>query len=552
MRNLSAKNRAQYLSDAEKQEFDLIIIGGGVTGAGIALDAASRGMKVILLEKKDFASGTSSKSTKLIHGGLRYLKQVQFGVVYQTGQERSILYKNAPHLVRPEPMLLPVIKNGSLGKLTTTIALWVYETLAGVKSEERFKMLNAEQTMKREPLLDRSKVLGSAVYTEYRTDDSRLTMSIIKTAVKRGAVCINYTNVSTFIKSGENVVGINLEDLFSNKTFSIRGTVVVNAAGPWVDELRKADGYIGNKHLLLSKGVHIVFPFEKFPVKQSTYFDTSDGRMIFAIPRDGITYVGTTDTEFKGDADNPLMTNDDQTYLIAACNIMFPTLNLKSVDVKSSWTGLRPLIFKEGKGSSELSRKDELFESPSGLISIAGGKLTGYRVMAKKTVDLVAKRLKSRGKLFESCITASQILVGGDFSNEDEIARYIEQQIGEAKQIEVPPSLVRQWVYRYGKETERIVELGYEIWPSIKTKGLVPIIAEMYYCVEEEMVLHPCDFWIRRTGTLFFNFPNLAKSFETFYPYLAGYLNYSETQKKEFEYQFYAEMDAVKPSFIEQ
>jgi glycerol-3-phosphate dehydrogenase len=182
------------------------------------------------------------------------------------------------------------------------------------------------------------------------------------------------------------------------------------------------------------------------------------------------------------------------------------------------------------------------------LISIAGGKLTGYRVMAKKTVDVVSKRLNKNGKRFKSCSTNLQVLVGGDFLTAEEIESYIEQQVGESKQIEVPPSLIRQWVFRYGKETERIVELGYEIWPKLETKSLVPLIAEMYYCIDEEMVAHPCDFWNRRIGAFYFNFPNLSKSFESLYPYLAEYLSYSERQRKDFEYQFYAEMDTVKPS----
>jgi glycerol-3-phosphate dehydrogenase len=547
MKQFSARFRNQYFNEATEIQYDLIIIGGGITGAGIALDSASRGMKVLLLEKHDFASGTSSKSTKLIHGGLRYLKQLQFGVVYQTGQERAILHRNAPHLVKPEPMVLPVIKHGSLGKFSTSVALLIYETLAGVKKHERYKMLDKEATLKREPLFDSEKILASAVYSEYRTDDSRLTISIVKSAVNLGAKCINYANVSTFIKHNDKVVGVEVQDVISGKNFSIRGRVVVNAAGPWVDDLRIADGHVNNKHLLLSKGVHIVLPFSKLPVKQSSYFDTPDGRMVFAIPRDGITYVGTTDTEYIGHADNPRITMDDQVYLINACNNLFPSISLSVADIISSWTGLRPLIYEKGKSSSELSRKDEVFESPTGLISIAGGKLTGYRIMAKKVVDLVSKRLYSQGLKFEKCSTKNLVISGGNFRIGDDIEKYIEKQAGEAKQIGTHIKQIRDWVNRYGSQTERIVEKGYELWPLVKDKSLVPYLAELHYCIDEEMTFHPCDFWIRRTGTLYYDFPNLKDKFEALYPSMVELLGYSEAQSKDFEYQFLREMDSVQP-----
>lgn len=547
MKQFSGRFRRHYFEEAKSIHYDLIIIGGGITGAGIALDSASRGMKVLLLEKQDFASGTSSKSTKLIHGGLRYLKQLQFGVVYQTGQERAILHRNAPHLVKPEPMVLPVIKNGSLGKFTTSMALFIYETLAGVKKHERFQMLGKEATLKREPLLDSEKVLASAVYAEYRTDDSRLTISILKSAVKKGARCINYARVTGFIKSSEKVVGVEVQDEVSAEKFTIKARMIVNAAGPWVDDLRKADGHINKKHLLLSKGVHIVIPHTKIPVKQSVYFDTPDKRMVFAIPRDGVTYIGTTDTEYKGSPDNPRITAEDQHYLIDACNQMFPGLSLKTSDIISSWTGLRPLIYEEGKSSSELSRKDEVFESPSGLISIAGGKLTGYRIMAKKVVNLVSKRLLSQGFKFEKCSTGNERISGANFQEGEDIESYIERQAGEAKQIGMNRNQIRSWVNRYGADTERIVELAYELWPTCEKKEIVPLMAELQYCIDEEMAFQPGDFFIRRTGRLYFDFKSIPADFESIYPVMADLLGYSEEQKKEFEYLFLREMDAVQP-----
>ena len=333
MDNFSSLHRFDYIQKAENELFDLIVIGGGITGAGVALDAATRGLKVALIEKDDFASGTSSKSTKLIHGGLRYLKQLQFGVVHKTGVERAILYKNARHLVRPEPMLLPVIKGGSLGKFSTRIALWIYETLAGVPINERFKMLSPEATLLAEPLLDETRLLGSAVYTEYRTDDARLTISVIKTAVQKGATCLNYTELESLVYKDERVSGVNVIDKVGNRRFSIKATAVINAAGPWVDVVRNLDEKVSGKHLVLSKGVHVVVNYEKFPVKQSVYFDTPDKRMVFAIPRGKITYIGTTDTLHNAKPDEAKITKSDIDYLINACNALFTNVKLNAEDV---------------------------------------------------------------------------------------------------------------------------------------------------------------------------------------------------------------------------
>ncbi len=548
MDNFSSLHRFDYIQKAENELFDLIVIGGGITGAGVALDAATRGLKVALIEKEDFASGTSSKSTKLIHGGLRYLKQLQFGVVHKTGVERAILYKNARHLVRPEPMLLPVIKGGSLGKFSTRIALWIYETLAGVPINERFKMLSPEATLLAEPLLDETRLLGSAVYTEYRTDDARLTISVIKTAVQKGATCLNYTELESLVYKDERVSGVKVIDKVGNRRFSIKATAVINAAGPWVDVVRNLDEKVSGKHLVLSKGVHVVVNYDKFPVKQSVYFDTPDKRMVFAIPRGKITYIGTTDTLHNAKPDEAKISKSDIDYLINACNALFSNVKLNTEDVISSWTGLRPLIGEEGKGTSELSRKDEVFVSQSGLISIAGGKLTGYRVMAETVINTLLRRSDFEQFKNVESQTKNLILLGGEFNDEKEIERFFEQQVGEAKQIGASPKLIADWVKRYGRETEKIVEYAFSLWPLTENKQLVPLLAELHFCIKEEAVYHPNDFWIRRTGKLFFEFPALQEEFESVFGEMSNLLNYSDQVKREFSYAFFAEMDAVKPN----
>jgi glycerol-3-phosphate dehydrogenase len=497
----SVLDRPDLVKSLKEKTFDLLVIGGGITGAGIALDASSRGLKVALLEKKDYAWGTSSRSTKLIHGGLRYLKQMEFGLVKEVGMERAIVYKNARHLVIPEKMLLPIVKNGSLSKNMSSLALWVYDFLAGVKPQERRRMLNAEQTSLIEPLLRKDNLIGGAVYFEYRSDDARLTIENIKTAVNYGAICLNYAQVNGFSYDGINKIkSVSVEDLISGENYNIKTKIVVNAAGPWVDNLRMLDAEgVKGKRLFLSKGVHIVVPREKMPIQQSVYFDVKgDNRMVFAIPRDQITYLGTTDTEYRQSIDDPEPNIDDVSYILKAVNEMFPSLGLTIEDVQSSWTGLRPLIHEEGKSASELSRKDEIFYSETGLISIAGGKLTGYRKMAERVVDKVCQRLNINKK----SVTRNLKLCGADFENLGDIAKYIENV---SEIYELREEQVKRLVQRYGKNTVKVLEKYRELNVEVDDKEKNILLAELAYCVDFEQVFNLSDFLIRRTGYLYFD-----------------------------------------------
>ena len=545
--NWSAAERLKMIDQASKEQHDLIVIGGGITGAGILLDAASRGMKAVLFEKDDFASGTSSRSTKLIHGGLRYLKQFDFKVVREVGKERAIAQRNAPHLVYPEPMLLPIVKGGSLGKVTARIGLFVYELLAGVKPEEKFRMLDKIQTLEKEPLIKQNDLLGGAVYTEYRTDDSRLTISVFKTAIQQGGIAVNHCKVLKLLKEHNRIVGVVVEEKSTGNQYEIQGKVVVNAAGPWVDDVRKLDTQPKGKRLHLTQGVHLVFSAEKFPLKQSIYFDTKDGRMVFAIPREGKIYLGTTDTDFKESPDASQVRKEDVDYLIEAFNQRFSGAKLQLEDIESGWAGIRPLIHEEGKGPSELSRKDEIFESDSGLLSIAGGKLTGYRVMAEKIVNRVQKRLKKTGEQnFSSCKTKEITLVGGQFKNSREIMEFGGVQLGEAKQIGATAAQIQALVERYGRETEKIIELGYLIWPLETEKSTVLKKAELLYCMEEEMALLPADFWIRRTGGLYFRFKETIQEFQDLEDWMINQSACEHSFIKEAGYSFLREADSIR------
>ncbi len=519
-------NRSLSIAKLQSETFDLLIIGGGITGAGIALDATTRGLKTALVEKKDFAYGTSSRSTKLIHGGLRYLKQLEFGLVKEVGSERAVVHKLAPHLVIPEKMLLPLYEKRGLGSTLTSIGLKLYDWLAGVKSEDQRKMLTRKQTLNQEPLLNPQDVKGGAIYAEYRTDDARLTIEIIKSASLHGTTVSNYCEATDFIYEAGKIVAVNILDAITNKNFIIKSKAIVNAAGPWVDLLRAKDKSKTGKHLHLTKGVHIVVPHKKLPVAQSIYFDVGDGRMIFAIPRGRITYVGTTDTNYYGSIDEVHTEKIDAEYLLHAVNVAFANIKLTLNDIESSWAGLRPLINEEGKSASELSRKDEIFESPSALVSIAGGKLTGYRKMAERVVDLVVKKNFEEREL-KSCLTGSILLASSDFKNYEEVKRY-RQLIYEKLKSHHLQHNADTLVSNFGKQCDAIL-IYFENF-SDQDNEIRLAKAQLHYCLANEMVINAPDFFVRRMGVLYFNLPLLNIIMEPCLQVMMNHFNWDDAQ----------------------
>ncbi|MCF8258413.1 MAG: glycerol-3-phosphate dehydrogenase/oxidase [Flavobacteriales bacterium] len=494
----SVLHRAETVSRLDSETFDLLVIGGGVTGAGIALDASQRGLSVALIEKQDFGAGTSSRSTKLIHGGLRYLKQFEFALVREVGLEREIVHRNAPHIVIPERMLLPIVKGGSLGRWSASVGLYVYDMLAGVRRKERRKMLTLNEAEEREPLLRKEGLVAGALYWEYRTDDARLVTELAKTAYSKGAVLINYCQLDNLTVVDSKVVGGAVTDLIAKQSFQISAKKTVNAAGPWVDRVRSLAEEVNGKRLHLTKGVHLVFSHERLPIRQALYFDVEGGRMLFAIPRDGCTYVGTTDTNYTDDLERPQVTRSDVDYVLAAINRIFDIRPLTEDDIRSTWAGLRPLIHEDGKSPSELSRKDEIFVSRQGLISIAGGKLTGFRKMAERTVDLCLHRMEEEGgRAFIPCSTHDLTLSGGEVRN----APSFLQSLPEDTVNYFGKTLLSQLYHRYGGNAAGIAQA------AIMREGppaTALILEELDYGVNHEMVTDLSDFLIRRTGRLYF------------------------------------------------
>ncbi|WP_028546563.1 glycerol-3-phosphate dehydrogenase/oxidase [Paenibacillus taiwanensis] len=536
LNTFSATARKSIIEGMGQQPLDVIVIGGGITGAGIALDATTRGLRTALFEMQDFAAGTSSRSTKLVHGGLRYLKQFDVKTVAEVGKERAIVYENGPHVTTPEWMLLPLHRGGTFGKFSTGIGLRVYDFLAGVKRSERRRMLAEQETLKREPLLKRDGLLGGGYYVEYRTDDARLTIEVMKEAVHHGALALNYMKVDSFVYEDGKMVGVRVVDQLNGHAHEFRAKKIINAAGPWVDELRNKDHSKTGKHLQLSKGVHLVIDQAKFPLKQAVYFDTPDGRMVFAIPRDGKAYVGTTDTFYKADPVQPVMTKEDRDYIMDAIAYMFPTVKLTVDDIESSWAGVRPLIYEEGKNASEISRRDEIWQSPSGLITIAGGKLTGYRKMAEMIVDLVMRLLvQADGRTFVAAKTKQMPISGGHVGGSSAFPRYIQNKVDEGVRRGLDPALAKRWVQSYGSNVDDLFELVDRYRDQTSASGLpLEVLIPLVYAMHEELTMKPVDFFIRRTGALFFNIQWVHQWKQPVIAFMAAHLDWTAEQQTKY------------------
>ncbi|MBI9034606.1 MAG: glycerol-3-phosphate dehydrogenase/oxidase [Bacteroidales bacterium] len=554
MNPFSILDRKNTVKELKETQFDLLIIGGGITGAGIALDAASRGLKVALIEMQDYASGTSSRSTKLVHGGLRYLEHLEFNVVRKIGHERDVVYRNASHIVIPEKMLLPVVKDGSLGYFTSSIGLMLYDFLAGVKESEKRQMLSREETIAREPLLENDNLLGGALYYEYKTDDSRLTIEVIKKAHEYGATLLNYAQATDFIYSNETVCGVSVHDQLQDEQYEIKAKKIVNATGIWTDELRKKDHSLKNKRLHITKGIHIVVSKIRFHLNQAIYFDVGDNRMVFAIPRFDVVYIGTTDTNYDNDYFHPNVETDDIEYLLKAINQIAPSAKLELSDVESVWAGLRPLIHEDGKSPSELSRKDEIFHSDSGLISIAGGKLTGYRLMAKEVVDIIVKQIeKENQRNFKKCSSQSIQLSGGEFDfkiNTPNIEAYAEKQYLESKSTGISQADFSILFRRYGSNIHLITQQAKTLLSKNIPASEVWIRAEVWYTIQYEMAYSLSDFFVRRTGMIHFFAKKIMPMLQIVADEMQKELNWSDEVRLSQIENFSHEYSSATTSFI--
>ena len=537
--------REHFFVKATEQEWDVIIIGGGATGCGAALDAVSRGLKTLLVEKADFASGTSGRSTKLIHGGLRYLKNMEFALVREVGLERAILQRNARHLVYRDPMFLPVYKGGELGWTTTAMALWVYEWLAGVESSERRVMLSVKETLAQLPLLQTKNLQGSAKYFEYRTDDARLTLSLALSARHKGATVLNYTSVEEFIYEEQQIKGVVVKDEAGAATYRLRGRCIVNAAGPWVDRISALDKTtVHQPKLAGSRGIHIVLSSFDFPLKQAVYFDAPDGRMVFAIPREQMVYVGTTDVFYKGSLEDPEIPVKEMEYLLSCVRDKFQLKNITLAQIHSAWSGVRPLVMEQGKAEGKISRKDELYTSKSGLITITGGKLTGYRKMAQRAIDEVCKQLKYNG----SSKTKALALWGGNFPSDEAFDYFVS-----VKTVEVMDALnilsyeAELLVRRYGDHTDAFLAyIPKANYYAQKYQASLSMTLQIVYAVAVEQAVKPEDVYIRRTTDFYFRTVTLKQNYKKLIAIMADCLSQDEPWIKAEETVFLAHVQNLR------
>ena len=405
-------DRAASLARLADEPFDVVVVGGGITGVGVALDAVTRGLKTALVERDDFASGTSSKSSKLVHGGLRYLQQKEIRLVYEALAERQVLRTNAPHLVKVLPFLLPVFtKDGLLPRSLARAlgsAMWMYDLTGGARIGKLHKRVSTDDAMRYMPTLPRERIAGSYVYYDAQADDARLTLAVALTAADHGAVVANYARLIGVDKDNDGRVQV-ARIAADGRNIDVRTRSIVNATGVWADDVRALDEGTHRATIRPAKGIHITVPWHKVRNEIAVVVPVpKDRRSVFVVPWGNLTYVGTTDTDYDGPLDDPQCTPDDIAYLLRAINFSVTT-TIDESDVLATWAGLRPLVAAESnERTADLSRRHSVQRSAAGVVTVTGGKLTTYRRMAADTVDALddvlgaktrscTKRLELRG-----------------------------------------------------------------------------------------------------------------------------------------------------------
>ncbi len=500
-------NRWEMLEHAQNQLFEVLIIGGGITGAGVALDASSRGLSTIMVEKDDFSEGTSSRSTKLVHGGLRYLKTFEIKLVRDAGRERAILYQNAAHIVYPQKMILPIYKGHLYGKVLTSFGLWIYDLLAGVEPKYKKRTLSKIQVLDRLPLLKEEGLKGGVQYYEYRTQDTRLVIENIKKSVELGSIALNYTEFKKINYEKDGVLSVTVYDKVTNKEYKIKTKTIVNATGVWADSFLKDNAITNQKYILPSKGIHILVDKTKVPIHIPVYFELKDDRMIFAIPTENKVYIGTTDSKFDDDLNEVYANNQEIEYLLKAFNSYFNiTLTIKDVEI--TWAGIRPLVKASNNQLHNVSRKEKIVVHNKQIISVFGGKLTAYRLMAERTVNQIFKMLPASIE-YKKSKSKHISLSGADFDfekiEEYKIIEYVERKFYEAYQLNANTDLINTLFYTYGKNIEKIIERAFDIYNNIDNRAFVWLEAEIWYAVNNEMVINLSDFMIRRSSRFYFS-----------------------------------------------
>ena len=497
--SFSSQQRLKAIQQMQEQTFDVVIIGGGITGAGAARDAASRGLSVALVEASDFASGTSSRSSKLIHGGIRYLENLEFGLVFEALSERQRLFEIAPHLVHPLNFLIPLYTGGRVPPWKMDAGLWLYDALSLFEAPELHEFWSAKELAHEFPSLQQNQLLGGFSYSDAYMDDDRLVLETLRSAHSLGAVAANYVSARKALFNHERVSGIECVDQFSQKSFVLKGKSFIGSVGPWTDLL--GENLLGpwKKMLRPSKGVHLTFLRERLPLKTAVVMG-AESRIVFGIPRHEMVIVGTTDTDFFGDPSTVKTERSDVEYLLKVANQYFPGAQLTEKDIVASYAGVRPLIDDGASTESKTSREHLIWNDPRGITFVAGGKYTTYRNMAEQTIDHLMQSwsIEERAKYRNSgTVTALNPLITPELF---ERAKAQADEI--AKRHKVSPSLVAALAERHGLEAEHILKNGLN---DLRPLGIFANEDELLWSLEalhaiqETMCLSLTDFYFRRS-----------------------------------------------------
>ena len=586
MMRFSKETRQRAIEKLQDRTLDLLVIGGGITGAGVALQSAASGLETGLIEMQDFAEGTSSRSTKLVHGGIRYLKQFDVEVVSDTVKERAVVQQIAPHIPKADRMLLPVYDEpgSTFSQFRLKVAMDLYDLLAGVTGTPLAnKELTKEEVLERAPQLKQEGLLGGGEYLDYRNNDARLVIENIKRANQDGALVASRVKAVGYLKDEKGkVIGVKAEDVLTGNHFEIKARIVINTTGPWSDVVRNLDNDEQQiQQMRPTKGVHLVIDNSKIKVPNATYFDTGlgDGRMVFVIPRENKTYFGTTDTDYRGDLKHPIVTQEDVDYLLGIVNNRFPDANITLDDIESSWAGLRPLISgnnasdynggdngsiseesfdnlistvsrylnKEAnrddvtesilaiesntseKNPSSISRGSSLDIDDNGLVTLAGGKITDYRKMAegamRKIIDILAEQHSRHYRLINS---KTYPVSGGELNPanvESELETFA--QLGVKRGLDIADA--RYIANVFGSNAPRVFNLANEL-EAVEGLTLRDTLV-LHYAMREEMVLTPVDYFLRRTNHLLFMRETMDQLIQPIANEMAKYLGWSEEEQ---------------------
>ena len=496
-------------ADLSEALFDLIVIGGGITGAATARDAALRGLSVLLVEKDDFAAGTSSRSSKLIHGGLRYLQTYQFSLVAESLRERERMLKLAPHLTEVRPFLYLLYDGYPEGRALLNLGLTFYDAASGEWLKRRHHMLSADQVLEREPHLNPSGLRGAGQYFDVLTDDARLTVDHAKGAAEAGAQMLNHAAVTGLVLDHGRTRGVTITDQLDGAVFDVHARQVVSATGSWTDQTTAMETGQRSVKLRPTKGVHIVLRKSDFPLNTAVFLRSpDDNRVVWPIPslEDDLVYIGTTDTDFTGDPDAVHPEEPDIRYLLNVANHTIPEARLTEDHIVGSWAGLRPLVASApGTSTSNTSREHVITTGPTGMLAISGGKLTSSRVMAKHLVDAALKAMQMPARTSHA---ESVPISGGS-------PAAVSGFVPGATAIGVPEDIARSWQRRYGGNAHEILARWQRDVGSrevIGPRGLT--VAEVQYCVDEEMCVTLRDLLVRRTSLFFWDAPGTLASVE--------------------------------------